>query len=132
MSMFESHEGEYDGVIDDTGKRFGYGVMKWSNGMVYSGGWKEDLPDGIGTCQFPDGSRYEGQWKAGLFHGKGHYVSPDGSIECEGVALAVRTLVSARVCLCVLTDPCVLAGVDSRACRILSTITSTAMAWRAK
>ena len=62
------------------GKRSGSGRMKYyqngSGTTVYSGSWKEDLPDGTGTFEHYGSVVdvvYRGDWREGLRHGQGTY-----------------------------------------------------------
>ena len=43
--------------------------MKYANGMVYDGEWKNDLRHGFGVLTWPDGRKYEGDYKEGLKDG---------------------------------------------------------------
>ena len=57
----------------------GYGVMRFENGYVYEGNWKEGKRNGIGKATFTDGMIYEGDYLDGQRHGIGTcllYTSP--------------------------------------------------------
>ena len=41
----------------------GVGIMKYKNGDVYEGNWKDDKRDGTGTITYKNGDKYEGEWK---------------------------------------------------------------------
>lgn len=47
-------------------QRYGQGVMKYSNGDVYNGGFEYDLCSKNGKMTYKDGSVYEGLWSNGL------------------------------------------------------------------
>ncbi len=38
----------------------GYGVMRFENGYIYEGNWKEGKRNGVGKATFTDGMIYEG------------------------------------------------------------------------
>ena len=48
------------------GMRHGKGVYYYSNGDLYTGMWKFNLPDGQGTYLWVDGDYLESTWRAGL------------------------------------------------------------------
>lgn len=66
----------YEGAEVD-GIRHGAGVIRWPNGDVFEGNFKDGLRDGAGTyvCR---SSRYEGQWKGSMRHGQGVEVWNNG------------------------------------------------------
>lgn len=39
------------------GRRHGQGKLRWRNGCVYKGEWKEDMMQGFGTMKWPTGTR---------------------------------------------------------------------------
>jgi len=78
---FDEQFDEYFGEVDDTGKLpHGHGVMWYSDGSTYVGGWQDGLKHttGKGRWERPDSSMYEGQWLQGLKHGTGQQIYPDG------------------------------------------------------
>merc|ERR1712154_686597 len=44
------------------GTQYGTGTCLYSNGIMYTGEFKNNLRHGVGTCQWPDGSYYSGLW----------------------------------------------------------------------
>ena len=66
----------YMGELDENGKACGEGVLKWSNGTVKKGTWKNNKIHGYGNVFFvsskvdPNGQREIGEWKEGRKHGK--------------------------------------------------------------
>ena len=36
--------------------------MKWPDGRVYTGQWKDDMAHGKGKMVYKDGSVYDGEW----------------------------------------------------------------------
>ena len=63
----------YTGAIVDK-KKSGSGIMKYHNGDVYKGDWKDDKKNGLGTMlYFTTGEKYAGFWKNDQFEGKGQY-----------------------------------------------------------
>ena len=55
------------------GKLQGYGKMKYSNGNIYEGEWKNDLKTGRGTMKFINNDSYVGNFSDDKFWGKGIY-----------------------------------------------------------
>ena len=47
-------------------QRFGQGLMKYSNGNSYEGGFVYDLCNNHGMMRYKDGSEYVGNWSNGL------------------------------------------------------------------
>ena len=70
----------YVGEFKD-GLPHGKGTLTYSDGAVYSGGFKFGKEHGIGIfiC-FAHGSKYEGEFQNGKKHGNGVYTYPDGVI----------------------------------------------------
>ena len=56
-----------------------YGTYRFSNGDIYTGGFKDHYLHGQGTYNFTTGDKYIGSWKDGFFHGQGIYTWSDGS-----------------------------------------------------
>lgn len=69
-------EGKYEGEEVD-GIRNGKGTIRWPNGDVFEGVFKDGLREGPGVyvCQL---SKYEGEWKGSMRHGKGKEVWANG------------------------------------------------------
>jgi len=78
--MKDGKGGEYTGNINADGDRHGNGVMKWDNGDVYEGEFKNDLIDGQCTYIWANGDMYEGECKNDKLDGQGTYWWPDGSV----------------------------------------------------
>jgi len=90
-----------DDVCESGDCQNGIGTLKYENGMVYSGNWKNSQKngfgketfknfeyegeflnnehDGKGTLIFPDGARYVGNFSKNEMQGKGCFTRPDGS-----------------------------------------------------
>ena len=68
----------YNGAIDRRGNASGKGVMKYTDGRVYSGYWKKGRPHGVGKYSQADGSYREGDWVESKFTGKGTNVTSLG------------------------------------------------------
>ena len=49
-------------------KMTGYGVMKWPDGKIYEGNFKNDLKNGFGKLTTVEGKVYEGNWLNGKFN----------------------------------------------------------------
>jgi hypothetical protein len=45
-------------MIDD--HRHGYGTMKYNNGRIYTGEWKNDIRHGQGIEKYANGNHYRG------------------------------------------------------------------------
>lgn len=58
----------------------GIGEYKFGSGAVYRGGFKNNLFEGDGTYTFADGSSYVGQWQGNKMHGKGVHTSATGFV----------------------------------------------------
>ena len=43
--------------------------MKYANGTVYEGEFKDGLREGFGRMEYPNLDFYEGEWREGLPHG---------------------------------------------------------------
>ena len=71
---------EYDGEWKN-GKRTGNGTYKWKEGMVYKGGFFENLLNGKGKYTWISGNYYEGELKNDLFDGEGEFHYADGTVE---------------------------------------------------
>ena len=56
----------------------GRGVMKFLNGSVYSGQWRDGRMHGNGTIRWNDGSTYSGNWVRGKREGRGSYTWASG------------------------------------------------------
>ncbi|XP_039613756.1 alsin [Polypterus senegalus] len=68
-----------------TGKPYGRGVLKWPDGRVYSGTFKNGLEDGFGDLIVPNKTlikddHYRGQWRDGKMHGYGIYKYSTGEV----------------------------------------------------
>jgi hypothetical protein len=61
----------YEGPYNEYGERHGRGVMRWTNGDVYTGEFFNGNRHGTGTLQFADGSEYVGEWECNRQHGTG-------------------------------------------------------------
>ena len=64
----------YEGFVDKGRNREGYGVMKWMDGSVFEGFWKDDKQV-QGTLVWKDKSYYEGEFHGDFFNGEGVLVT---------------------------------------------------------
>ena len=69
----------YEGDFKD-GKENGYGTTKWTDGAVYVGKFKNGLWHGQGKMRWANGEVYEGRFMNGFRHGKGKTTYPNGEI----------------------------------------------------
>lgn len=98
-----SHGGRYEGTFKN-GKKDGAGTMRWNNGDVYEGEWREGLMSGSGkyvrardnavyeglfrdhqrhgrgTETLSTGERYQGTWEANQKHGALQYRDTNGRV----------------------------------------------------
>ncbi|XP_056611421.1 alsin isoform X3 [Triplophysa dalaica] len=68
-----------------SGKPHGKGILKWPDGTVYCGTFKNGLQDGFGDYMMPNSTfnkfeRYQGQWKEGKINGFGTYWYASGEV----------------------------------------------------
>ena len=56
---------EYEGEINNVGKRDGRGIGVWPNGWIYEGHWKNGICHGKGRRIDAAGSVFEGDWVLG-------------------------------------------------------------------
>lgn len=56
-----------------------YDTVRYSDGIIYTGELRDDLPNGFGSITYPNGNRYQGDFLDGKRHGKGMLTTPDGS-----------------------------------------------------
>ncbi|XP_054479703.1 alsin isoform X2 [Anoplopoma fimbria] len=67
------------------GKPNGRGVLKWTDGRIYTGAFKNGLEDGYGEFVAPNktlnkNDHYQGYWKDGKMHGLGTYRYASGEV----------------------------------------------------
>ncbi|XP_056156900.1 alsin [Lampris incognitus] len=67
------------------GKPNGRGVLKWPDGRIYTGAFKNGLEDGFGEYIIPNktlnkNDHYQGYWKEGKMHGLGTYRYASGEV----------------------------------------------------
>ncbi|TRZ00880.1 hypothetical protein DNTS_030251, partial [Danionella cerebrum] len=68
-----------------SGKPHGKGTLKWPDGAVYSGTFRNGLEDGFGEFIMPNATfnkseRYQGHWKEGKMHGFGTFWHASGEV----------------------------------------------------
>ncbi|XP_030642141.1 alsin [Chanos chanos] len=68
-----------------TGKPHGRGTLKWPDGRVYCGAFRNGLEDGFGDYMIPNKTfnkcdRYQGHWKEGKMHGFGTFWYATGEV----------------------------------------------------
>ena len=66
------------------GKREGQGRLRWPDGAVYEGEFRQGVRSGWGSVRFANGATYEGGWLNSKTHGYGKFVWPDGVSSYEG------------------------------------------------
>lgn len=63
------------------GTMHGNGTIEWSEGSLYVGQWAHGKRSGYGTYTWANGDRYVGQWKENEMCGNGTFFHRDGSVE---------------------------------------------------
>ncbi|KAK7194410.1 MORN repeat/FYVE zinc finger containing protein [Novymonas esmeraldas] len=71
---------EYIGDFDAQHYRHGVGLMRYFNGDVYEGEWRDNCRHGRGTLRRPDGEVYDGDWAVDQRHGHGKILFHNGSL----------------------------------------------------
>ena len=69
----------YEGNFKDDLKH-GYGKYYWSSGNIYNGNWKDGYQHGYAKMTWANGDVYEGNWKDDVKHGYGKYYWSSGNI----------------------------------------------------
>lgn len=77
--VIRSETGTYEGEVGFTGKMHGKGVLTYTNGNVYEGGFKEGVKHGKGIFRWANGDVYEGEFQNDLRNGRGVYTSINGN-----------------------------------------------------
>lgn len=72
--------GEYEGEVDNLGRIDGFGTVRWSNGEVYEGYWRNNMMDGRGKLTSPGGEVYDGEWKNHKVEGWGKLTLASGNV----------------------------------------------------
>lgn len=63
------------------GKMHGNGAITWDDSSSYSGQWSEGKRTGYGTYTWPNRDTYVGQWKENQMCGEGIYYFHDGRVQ---------------------------------------------------
>jgi len=71
-------QGEFDGDLNADNLPHGTGVMKYSDGRLYAGEWKNGRWHGKGRATFSNGDIFEGTYFEDQRHGQGIYLWSDG------------------------------------------------------
>jgi Caspase domain/MORN repeat len=66
-------------IEGDCRNGIGTAVFKKSDGVRYTGQFKNKRPNGRGVADYPNGRRYEGEWVNGVWQGQGKLTLTDGS-----------------------------------------------------
>ena len=74
------HKPIRNGRYDQLDNKQGQFIIKYSNGDVYEGNWKDDFKHGYGKMTWADGAVYEGNYKEGVKHGYGKMTWADGDV----------------------------------------------------
>jgi hypothetical protein len=61
----------YEGQIDRANSPDGLQIVRFADGSVYEGAWKQGLPEGYGIMTYSGQRVHAGQWKAGVNLGDG-------------------------------------------------------------
>lgn len=79
--FYESNE-YYEGNVNNSKIRDGYGTYYYSNKDTYEGEFLNGLRHGQGEYSYSDGGVYTGEWRNDLKDGRGKYIYKD--ITCSG------------------------------------------------
>jgi hypothetical protein len=71
-------QGEFEGELNASNLPHGTGVMKYSDGRVYNGEWKDGRWHGKGRAAFSNGDVFDGMYCEDQRHGLGIYQWNDG------------------------------------------------------
>mmetsp|Transcript_19976 Transcript_19976/g.37299 ORF Transcript_19976/g.37299 Transcript_19976/m.37299 type:complete len:311 (-) Transcript_19976:580-1512(-) len=71
-------QGEFEGDLNEENLPHGFGVMKYTDGRIYSGHWKNGRWHGNGRATFSNGDVFEGTYYEDQRHGQGVYRWVDG------------------------------------------------------
>jgi len=71
---------EYDGERNAAGEEEGRGTMRYGDGTIYEGEWKDGQTEGHGVYRCPDGDVYDGEFKAGERNGRGTMRYSDSAV----------------------------------------------------
>jgi hypothetical protein len=71
-------QGEYTGEMNSSKLPHGIGIMKYSDGRIYQGGWKNGQWHGDGRASFSNGDMFMGLYHEDQRHGEGWYKWSDG------------------------------------------------------
>ena len=63
------------------GKMHGNGVIRWDDSSSYAGQWFQGKRTGYGTYTWPNGDTYVGQWNENQMYGNGIYYHHDGRVQ---------------------------------------------------
>jgi len=79
VSNLDFSDGSYEGKVNRSGQKDGYGIYRWIDGSIYEGEYQDDLRHGKGRFLWANGESYEGDYLKDERTGKGVYNWPDGS-----------------------------------------------------
>ncbi len=71
----------YYGTLSPGFIRNGYGEYTFTNGMKYSGSWKNDKREGLGKMKYSNGDIYVGEWYDDTPHGYGYMLHSNGKVD---------------------------------------------------
>ena len=74
----------YEGFVDDENQPQGYGVMNYTEGIIFEGEWNHGKTIS-GKMTFPDGVVYEGGFKDDLRNGRGIVKLADNTVYYSGM-----------------------------------------------
>ena len=74
----EAVQGKYSGEEDEMGQPHGRGEMRYDDGDVYAGEWRDGKQHGSGELRTASGNHYLGQWEYGKRHGEGRQTFSNG------------------------------------------------------
>ena len=61
----------YTGDVNNDGKFHGNGTMKYADGSLYTGEWRDNKRNGKGCIKYANGNSYDGEWRDDKRNGHG-------------------------------------------------------------
>jgi hypothetical protein len=75
----------YEGSLNSSKKKEGFGKCTYENGDVYEGEFVNDEKVGTGTYHYSDGCVYTGEWRGGKENGAGSFTYACGDVYTGGM-----------------------------------------------
>ena len=72
---------QYIGNYDQDGYKDGFGILKWSNGIIFKGYFEQDRINGWGIVIYNNQDIFKGEFSNGKANGFGNYLYRNGKIQ---------------------------------------------------